>query len=120
MYRLEIEIPRLPKMNSSRRVNRWTEIREKDLWTEEIAAATVGKRPPEPLKRAKVTYIRRSSAEPDFTNLAASFKHPEDGLVRAGIILDDKPSVIGYPELVWERVPPRKGGIVIRVEEIEV
>lgn len=119
-YILEIEIPRLPKLNSSRRVHRWTEIKEKNLWTEEIAAATVGKRPPEPLKRAKVTYIRRSyGRDPDYDNLVGSWKHVQDALIRAGIIVDDTPAVIGQPEYLAEKASPKKGSIVIRVEEID-
>lgn len=116
-YRLSIEIPRLPPMNSSRRVNRWVEIKEKKLWAAEVAAATHGKRPPKPLERAKVTFIRRSgSREPDYGNLVASFKHVEDGLIGL-IIVDDKPSVIGHPEYKWEKASPKKGSIIVRVEE---
>ena len=117
-YTLDIEIPRLPAMNSSRRVSRWVEIAEKNLWAEEIAAETHRKIPPEPLKRANVTFIRRSSLEPDYDNLVASFKHVQDGLIGL-IIVDDKPSVIGHPDYKWEPAPPKKGSIVIRVEEIE-
>ena len=118
-YVLEIEIPGLPAMNSSSRLNRWRDITEKNRWTNEVMLATRGKRPAKPLQRAKVTYIRRSSAEPDYVNLVASFKHPEDGLVKAGIIVDDKPAVIGRPDVRWEKAKIRKGSIVLIVEEID-
>lgn len=117
-YQLEIEIPRLPALNSSRRVNRWVEIKEKKLWEEEVFVATRGKQPPNPLERAKVTFIRRSSMTSDHDNLVASFKHVQDGLIHAGIIVDDRPGVIGQPTYRWEQVSPGKGSVVIRVEEI--
>ena len=118
-YVLEVEIPGLPAMNSSSRLNRWRDITEKNRWANEVMLATRGKRPAKPLQRAKVTYIRRSAVEPDYVNLVASFKHPEDGLVKAGIIVDDKPSVIGRPDIRWEKVAARNGSIVLRVEEFD-
>lgn len=118
-YALEITIPRLPKINSSRRGSRWADIKEKELWAYEVRVAVRGKKPPEPLKRAKVTYIRHSSLPPDYTNLVQSFKHPEDGLVRAGIIEDDSMKVIGRPDVRWEKTKRLEGRITMLVEEIE-
>jgi len=68
------------------------------------------------LTNAKLTFIRCSSKELDWDNLITSFKHVLDGLTEAGVILDDKPSVIGQPQFFWERCPPKQGKIKIRIE----
>ena len=44
--------------------------------------------------KVSITYTRYSVVEPDIDNLCASFKHIGDSLVKAGIIKDDKPSII--------------------------
>lgn len=77
-----------------------------------------GKRPNKPLEKAKITCIRYSSAEPDFDNLAISFKSAIDGLRDAGIILDDKKKNIGMTTYMWEKTPPGAGKIKIIVEEM--
>ena len=47
-----------------------------------------------PWKRAHVTVTQRAVRLRDHDNFAASFKPGLDAIVRAGIIADDKPSVI--------------------------
>lgn len=69
------------------------------------------------LKHAKAELIltRYSSSELDFDNLASSFKYILDGLVQAGVITDDKPSVIGSPTFIWQKCPPKQGKISIKI-----
>ncbi len=70
------------------------------------------------LTSAALTFIRHSSREPDGDNLQMSFKAARDGLVAAGVIVDDSPKVIGKPDYLWERRPPRDGGMItIRIEK---
>jgi hypothetical protein len=72
------------------------------------------------LATAKLTFIRRSPREPDYDNLVASFKACQDGLVAAGVVLDDKTKNIGQPSYLWIRQLPRHGGqITIRIETEE-
>jgi Holliday junction resolvase RusA-like endonuclease len=84
-----------------------------------IAAHTVGKRPPAPLKRAKLTLVRYSSVSPDFDGLVSSWKAPIDGLIHAGVIEDDSMEHIGVPAFHWEKAPPKRGKIFIGVEEMQ-
>jgi hypothetical protein len=75
--------------------------------------------PEKPLDRAMVTITRCSMAEPDYDNLVQGGKFLLDGLIRAGVIKDDAPSVIGRPDYQWEKAPRGKGCVRIRVESAE-
>lgn len=79
----------------------------------------MGKRPPEPLKYARLTLVRFSSVCPDFDGLVSSWKPVIDGLIHARIIEDDSMKNIGMPKFHWEKAPPKKGWILVRVEELE-
>jgi len=72
-----------------------------------------------PLTRARVTITRCSSTEPDYDGLVSGGKALLDGLVEAGVIVDDKVSVIGQPVYLWEKAKPGKGKVKVRVESIE-
>lgn len=72
------------------------------------------------LSRASLQFTRYSTTEPDFDNLVASFKPIMDGLTKAGVIADDKPSVIGSPVYRWEKAKRGEGRIRVVVEEVEV
>lgn len=67
------------------------------------------------LKKAKLTLIRRSSREPDTDGLVSGFKAIIDGLVECGVLVDDKPSIIGIPDYRWEK--SRIGHVYIKVEK---
>lgn len=67
------------------------------------------------LKKATLEFTRFSSREPDFDNLAGSFKHILDGLVEAEVIVDDKPSVIGSPIFAWEKCKRSEVRIRVRI-----
>lgn len=124
-YRLAFEIPALPEL-PQRRLTHWAVKRAADTWREAVVIAVGRRKPKRPLSRAHLTLIRRSSVEPDYDNLVASFKPVVDGLTRsrpnrkgeiirrAGVIFDDKPSVIDR-EYRWEKAPPRHGSIRVEV-----
>ena len=67
------------------------------------------------LKTARLELTRRSSKEPDFDNLASSFKHVIDALVESYVIVDDKPSVISSPVFIWEKAKMKEGSITVRI-----
>jgi hypothetical protein len=67
------------------------------------------------LSKAKLTLIRRSSREPDTDGLISGFKAIIDGLVECGVLVDDKPSIIGIPDYRWER--SQIGHVYIKVEK---
>jgi Holliday junction resolvase RusA-like endonuclease len=117
-YEIEFTVDVLPKSQTNNYGSHWARIKAIKEWRERVWVATHGRRPEEPLKKATVHFIRRSSAPPDYTNLVASFKPVEDALVKCGIILDDNPKVIGYPTYAWEYAAPKKGGIIVRVKGV--
>ena len=119
-FSLSIELPGLPPCNTAS--NRHWRIRAhfNRKWRHDtIIAAKAAGLPPEPLWKAKVTCTRHSSREPDFENLAHSFKPCLDALtVRNGgapVLVDDSQQVIGQPEYRWEKAAPKEGRITLEV-----
>lgn len=92
----------------------------REQWEMIVLAHVMGQRvmPVPSLARARITLTRRSSVEPDADNLRFSWKPVLDALKRCGIILDDKPAVIGTPVCIWEKAKPKQGSITVLVEEI--
>lgn len=120
-YRLHLRIPGLPRIQAAGTRGHWSQrVREKNYWIDLVGwQAIAAGRPPEPLKRAKLTLIRHSHGEPDYVNLVSSFKAPEDGLVQCGVLQDDSPQVVEH-DIRWEACSSeQKGFIEIIVEEIE-
>lgn len=116
---LEFEINGLPRMTNTSRVHWTKKMKEASKWKHLAVAAAVqanGDWIKEPMQKAKLTLIRFSSVEPDFDGLVSSFKHVIDGLVEAGVIVNDKVSNIGQPSYKWTYAPPKKGKIKVRVE----
>lgn len=118
MYRLELRIDLLPTNQLNSRAHWSKRLKESQLWDNQIWYHTTGKRPPKPLQRAKLTLVRHSHAPSDWDNLAATWKHPVDALVTAGILADDTWKVIGMPEIRWEKAPQKCGYVTICVEEL--
>jgi hypothetical protein len=118
-YRLEFSIAGLPRMtNPSGRANHWAiKAAEARKWHAFVFVAVASHRPVKPLEHARLTLTRYSSVSPDSDGLVSGFKHVIDGLVKAGVLVNDKVSNIGMPTYKWEKSPPRKGAIRVLVEE---
>lgn len=118
MYRLEITLAGLPESpNRSRYANRFAAANKVKRWKQAVFTKAWPHRPPKPLAKAQITFTRFSSVEPDYDNLVSSFKACGDGLKQAGIIVDDKRSVVGVPTYAWQKCAPRAGRITIEVRE---
>jgi len=119
-YRINIEIPGLPKRPNQVLRRHWsTAMNEKKQWYSAVGLAIPArKRPPRPLHRALVKFGRHSTTPPDYDGLVSSFKWVCDALVYHGILIDDKMSNIGMPEFYWEKAPRKKGFITVEVQEI--
>ena len=117
MYHLKLDLPGLPRINTSDNRHWRVRQREKKDWYFLVWIESHRFVPESPLVRAQVRITRHSSSEPDYENLTQGGKHILDGLVRAGVLADDKPSVIGQPEYRWEKAPPRKGHVTVEVWE---
>jgi len=118
-YRVEFELDGLPKSQTNNYGHWRTRAKSKKDWEERVVVATMGKWPKDPLSAATITLTRCSTSEPDYDNLVASFKPIMDGLIRARIIQDDKPSVIGHPDYHWEKAKRGQGRIRVVVEGTE-
>ncbi len=121
-YSLAIELPGLPRMvNDLGRCHWGVKTKHNRYWDIVIRAQILKdhKFPDLPLPKAQVTLTRFSSAEPDFDNLANSFKCCMDSLVKCGVLSDDNPKVIGQPTYVWEKCSPGGGKIKIEVKSVE-
>ena len=89
---------------------------EAHRWKRDVAMILVGQPvPKEPWLEASLRFTRYSWREPDYDNLVISFKYVLDALVNCGIIVSDKPSIIGSPVYQWEKVKRGKGKIRVEV-----
>lgn len=117
-FQLTIDIPGLPRMtNPSGRPTHWAiKAKEARKWKGLVADAVRAAGPspvPLPLKRAKLKLTRFSSVSPDADGLVSGFKHVVDGLVVAGVLVNDKYENIGFPEFSWEPAKQKQGRIRI-------
>jgi Holliday junction resolvase RusA-like endonuclease len=118
---LEFEIEGLPKMTNTLRKH-WAVIqKERAKWKRLVAQACLNEkdcaaRIRKPLTQAQVTITRFSSTAPDYDGLVSAGKAILDGLVEAGVIVDDNVSVIGQPKYLWEKAKPKMGKVRVRVE----
>lgn len=114
---LIFQLQGLPKTTNSGGRAHWSvKAKEAKKWRYAVYLITIGKTPDEPLKKANITFTRFSSFEPDYDGLVSSFKHVMDGLVDAGIIESDKPSVVGQPVYIHQRTKPKGGYIEVQVQ----
>lgn len=121
-YRLEFELPGLPKMDnpSGSRSTHWRYAHaEADKWKTLVRHAVGQNRPKQPLKWARIVGLRASSVAPDYGGLVRGFKHVLDGLIEAGVLEDDKLANIGVPDLTWTHAPAKKGYIKVLVVELK-
>jgi hypothetical protein len=113
----EFEISGLPRtINQIGRAHWAIKAKEAKLWKYLVLEQCVYHRLVDMrLHKAELEFTRISSREPDFDNLASSFKHVMDGLVMAKVIIDDKPSVIGSPTFKWEKASRKEVRVKVRI-----
>ena len=117
-YRLELKLNYLPKLPNQLLMSHWR-VKQKEikLAHQIIFGASQRKRPTLPLKKARLTFIRCSARQPDRDNLIFSFKHLQDGLVKAKILTDDNPHVVTDSYYSWQKHPQKTGHCIVIVEE---
>lgn len=116
---LDIRMPGLPEINSANRTH-WSKRRkEVKSWKENVWLAGRGQWPAEPLPKAHVRYTRRSSTEPDYTNLVESFKAIEDALVGV-VLVNDTPANYhaGHADYLWEFARAGEGSCSVQVYDL--
>lgn len=116
---IEFELSGLPKSTNGLMSAHWS-VKHKMTreWTERVhyVLQVGGLMPKSPFNKATLTLTRFSSSEPDFDGLVSSFKWIVDALIKCGVIVNDKPSVIGQPKYEWIKAPRGQGKIRVRVE----
>ncbi len=118
-YLLELVLEGLPKTTNTLARCHWRSRHgHAQTWHRKVIGAIGLRAPPEPLERARLTYTRCSTQECDFDGLVSSFKHVQDALIKAGVIVNDRRADIGQPTYLWESAPQRKGHIKIKVESV--
>lgn len=116
-YVLEFKIPGLPKIITNGSQGSWrAKWAHAKRWQHSVFFEVKQSGYVVCLAKAKVTLTRHSSREPDFDGLVASFKPVIDGLVIAGVLVNDKTDNIGQPEYRWEKTARAKGFITVKVE----
>ena len=120
-YRLHLELKQLPEsLNRALRTHAHSRNAKGKAWDCLIAVETSRHRPPEPLRRARITLVRHSHRMLDFDGVVGSLKPVVDALIAAKILADDSWNVLGRWE-VDQRFRPKKDGplLEIQVEEAE-
>jgi hypothetical protein len=116
---LIFEIPGLPKLPNQFNRGGWKpRYGALKTWRKRVVKYAFAFRPIKPLEKARVTLTRYSSVEPDYDGLVGAMKPILDGLVDAGIIIDDKMSVIGQPIYRWEKCGRGQGKVRVVVESV--
>jgi len=121
-YRLELEIPGLPKMAnpSGARSTHWRYAKqEAEKWITTVTALVGAKRPAKPLVKFALILTRYSSVQPDYDGLVRGFKHVVDGLKHAGVIADDRLRNTGPWTCAWIACKPKEGRVRVVVIEDE-
>jgi hypothetical protein len=119
-YRLEFELPGLPKMAnpSGAKSTHWRYAYEEvSRWHMAVVGLVARRRPAKPLDRYTLELTRFSSSEPDYDGLVRGFKSIVDGLRLAGVIVDDKLSNSGPWVCDWMKAKPKEGKIKVVVIE---
>jgi len=113
----EIEILGLPKLINAIGYRHWAvKVQEARRWKQLVYQQCVFHKIGQlNLQKAELELFRYSSREPDFDNLAGSFKHVIDGLVYAQVLKDDRPSVIGSPKFHWVKEKRKFQRVKIRI-----
>lgn len=96
MFKLSLSIPLLPEsLNKGLRAHRFARDRDNKAWDSLIWAETRSNKPAAPIKRARLSLVRHSHRMLDFDGVVGSMKPVVDALVTAGILADDRWSVLG-------------------------
>lgn len=114
--KIEITFAGLPKSPNRRMSMHWrAKGREVKAWRTKAAwvARAHPDRPEEPWRLVELTLIRGASRMCDIDNHISSFKALIDGLVDAGIILDDNPNVVRA--IRCEHIPTKRDATYVKI-----
>lgn len=120
-YFLRLEINHIPaSLNISLRTNRWRYQKLNKDWDRMLYILTQGRRPIEPLKKAKIRLVRHFYRMLDYDGLVGSMKPVVDALVSCGVLIDDRWDVLGQWDVSQEFRPKKDGPLLlIEIEEVQ-
>jgi hypothetical protein len=118
-YRLSFELPGLPaRANRLLGASKFTKHKNASVWKRAVVYTTMGKLPPEPLTRVKLTLVRCNYRTLDYDSAVMCFKPVVDGLVVAGVLKNDTWAITGKWDVDQEYAPKSEAKLKITVEEI--
>ncbi len=110
MYELNLILNTIPRsLNKELRTNRYRRNSVNKMWDLLIMAECRNFIPKEPLKKANIRIIRRYYRTLDYDGLVGSMKPVVDGLVTAGVLIDDSWITLGIWDVTQEFRPKRDG-----------
>jgi hypothetical protein len=120
MFELRLEIDQLPKALNKTLNAHWRKQRRLGkMWDLVIESKVRSMKPKEPLKKASISIVRHSHRNLDYDGLVGSMKPVVDALVTAGVLLDDRWSVLGKWNVDQVFRPKKKGPLLeIVVQEV--
>lgn len=117
---IEILLQGLPKTPNQLKTMHWAaRAKHSKQWRSAARWMAFKSQPKQPLRQVRLTFIRGSSRQCDYDNGIASVKPLIDGLVDAGIIADDNPSIVKAVLFGWEKAPQKAGFMKIIIEPLE-
>ena len=122
---IQITTDRLPhpKVRGNARVNRFEKAEliaaEKQYMKDHLLEHFSVGFSAEPFKKARVTYNFWNPREIDWDNFLIGCKAWMDAIVEAGILVDDKPSVLSIVLEGWHKCKRGEEKVVIEIEERE-
>lgn len=119
-YHLEFRINALPPLvNGGYGKSHWAvQAGDRKRWRSAVRELLMFAKPSRPLWRARLRFVRHSSNRPDSDGLIASFKSVRDGLIDAGVIVDDKYEIVRYPEYDWKFTKNGSGHVTVEVSTL--
>ena len=120
MYEINLTLQTLPKSLNKTLRQHWRGQRKAGkVWDLEIQIALRGRLPLQPLQKARIRIVRHSWRSLDFDGLVGSLKPVVDALVTAGVLLDDKWTVVGAWD-VDQKFRPKKDGPLLEIQVTDV
>lgn len=108
-------LPPLPNADGYSKSHWAVQAGTRKRWREAVKNLLMFAKPSLPLWKARLTFTRFSASRPDSDGLAASFKSVRDGLIDAGVIVDDKYEVVGDPRYRWQYSNAGDGYVSVEV-----
>ena len=118
-YRLTIFIDAIPEsLNVSMRTHYFQYNSKKKFWNELVRMHCINKLPKEPLKKAHLKITMHFWRMLYYDGFVGSLKPVVDALIYAGVISDDRWSVVGKWD-VDQVYRPKKDGPLLKIEIFE-